>query len=362
MMDLHDELERLLSEVEDIGMPERGDLLQGRVLSVDEGGLVVDLGLKRDGVVHRTDLDKLPSSEAELKVGDLVTVMVIAPVDEEGNLLVSISQARESGDWLAAQRLMEGEEILEAVTCGHNRGGLIVPFGRLKGFVPASHISEVPRGLDEASRLECLQGMVGQKMPFKVIEVDPQRRRLVFSERRAIRQWRQDQKARVIETLNEGDIREGEVTSLREFGAFVDIGGADGLVHISELSWRRVEDPSEVVSVGEVVKTLVIRLDRDANRIGLSFKRLQPNPWQAAVGRVRLGTVVPGVVSRFSAAGVYVRLEEDLEGLLHMPDGPGGLTRGDQISVRVTAFDAHHERLELAWAEGGASTLNDVGV
>jgi small subunit ribosomal protein S1 len=240
-------------------------------------------------------------------------VMVVNPEDRDGNLVVSISQARASGDWLRAQRMMEGESILEASPCDHNRGGLIVPFGRLRAFVPASHLTDLPRGLDEEGRLGYLRSLVGRKMPFKVIEVDPQRRRLVLSERKAIRQWRQGQKSRVIDTLREGEVRSGVVTSLREFGAFVDIGGADGLIHISELSWERVEDPGQILQVGQEVDAVVIRLDRQACRIGLSIKRLKP----------RHGRCWPGLSSRPGggrhragnrAQGVSVGLEGGLDG------------------------------------------------
>jgi small subunit ribosomal protein S1 len=245
---------------------------------------------------------------------------------------------------------MERDDILEAEVGGYNRGGLIVPFGRLRGFVPASHISELPRGLDEEAQARLLGAMVNRRLPFKVIEVDPRRRRLVLSERKAIRQWRQDQKARVIQTLKVGDARKGVVTSLREFGAFVDIGGADGLIHISELSWDRVEDPSEVLQVGQEVETLVIRLDQEASRIGLSLKRLQPNPWEGASGQVAEGQVLRGTVSRLAKSGAYIRFEIGLEGLLKHQDGQAIPQPGTPLAVRVTAFDPEHERLEVELA------------
>ncbi|MGH2605381.1 MAG: S1 RNA-binding domain-containing protein, partial [Anaerolineales bacterium] len=269
MTNPREDLEALLAQEGERAAPQRGDLLRGSIIAMDSHGMIVDVGLKRDGVISRVDLDKLPPTESSLKVGDEVSVMVVEPVDREGNLVVSLAQARESGDWLEAQRLLEEETIHEATPTAFNRGGLIVPFGRLRGFVPASHISELPRGLDEEGRAGYLKTLVGRKMPFKVIEVDPQRQRLVLSERKAIRQWRQDQKGRIMDTLNEGEVRQGVVTSLREFGAFVDIGGADGLIHISELSWRRVEDPAQILSVGQKVEAMIIRLDREANRIGL---------------------------------------------------------------------------------------------
>ncbi len=346
-----EDLEALLSQVEPVVAPRRGDLLRGKVLAMDDEGLIVDLGRKRDGVVPRSDLERLPAEEAQLKAGDEVLVMVVDPEDRDGNLVVSISQARESGDWLRALRMMEKETVLEAAPSDCNRGGLIVSFGRLRAFVPASHLTDLPRGLDEEGRLDYLRGLVGRKMPFKVIEVDPQRRRLVLSERKAIRQWRQDQKARVIDALQEGEVRKGIVTSLREFGAFVDIGDADGLIHISELAWQRVEDPGQVVHVGQEVEAVVIRLDRQACRIGLSMKRLQPNPWRELAEKLRPGQVIEATVSRIGSEGAYASIEAGLEGLVRGEDAAMTLSPGTRIAARVVVLDPDHERLELEPAE-----------
>lgn len=345
------EFEQLLTAESSVPDARRGDLLTGRVLSTDEYGMIVDLGLKRDGVVPRADLDLLPDDEARIKVGDEISVMVVDPVDGDGNLVVSVAQARESDDWLRAQRLMESDKILEAEVGGYNRGGLIVPFGRLRGFVPASHISDLPRGLDEKAQSEYLASRVDQPMPLKVIEVDPRRRRLVLSERKAIRQWRQDQKAKIIQTLELGEVRTGTVTSLREFGAFVDIGGADGLIHISEMSWNRVEDAAAVLKVGQETETMVIRLDKDANRIGLSLKRLQPNPWEAAADKIEVGQLLKGSLVRFVTAGAYIRFEHGIEGLLKSEDGLAHLTPGEMVEVQVTSFEPERERLDLRWPE-----------
>lgn len=345
------EFQQLLTEAATVPDPRRGDLLTGRVISADDYGMIIDLGLKRDGVVPRTDLELLPAEEAGIDVGDEVSVMVVDPVDNDGNLVVSVAQARESDDWMRAQRLMDSDQILEGEVGGFNRGGLIVPFGRLRGFVPASHISDLPRGLDEKAQGEYLSSRVGQNMPLKVIEVDPRRRRLVLSERKAIRQWRQDQKARIIKTLELGEVRTGVVTSLREFGAFVDIGGADGLIHISEMSWNRVEDAAAVLKVGQETETMVIRLDKETNRIGLSLKRLQPNPWEAAADKIEIGQMLTGSVVRFVSAGAYIRFEHGIEGLLKSNDGLAHLSQGEQVEVMVTSFEPERERLDLQWPE-----------
>ncbi|MEW6568531.1 MAG: S1 RNA-binding domain-containing protein [Chloroflexota bacterium] len=347
MANLPESLEALLSQGDAVAAPRRGDLLTGRVLAVDTEGLIVDLGKKRDGVVPRSDLQGLPPGEADLSPGDEVIVMVVDPEDREGNLVVSISQARASGDWLKAQRMLENETIMEAAPSDCNRGGLIVPFGRLRAFVPASHLTDLPRGLDEEGRLCYLRNMIGRRMPFRVIEVDPQRRRLVLSERKAIRQWRQEQKSRVMDDLREGMVRRGVVTSLREFGAFVDIGGADGLIHISELAWEHVEDPGQVLQIGQEVETVVMRLDRQACRIGLSLKRLQPMPFRLAAEVVRLGQELDGRILRICDDGPIVRLDCGAEGRLACQEVQTALTPGSKVRVRVAAIRPDQERLDL---------------
>jgi len=346
-----EDLQQLLTEAGEVRDPRRGDLLTGHVISNDSHGMIVDLGLKRDGVIPSSDLALLPPEEADLNVGDEISVMVVDLIDHDGNLVVSVSQARESDDWLRAKRLMESDTLLEASVGGYNRGGLIVPFGRLRAFVPASHITELPRGMDEKRQVEHLATFVDKTLPLKVIEVDPQRRRLVLSERKAIRQWRQEQKSRVIETLEMGEIRTGKVTSLREFGAFVDIGGADGLIHISEMSWNRVDDPSDLLQIGQETETMVIRLDKEANRIGLSLKRLQPNPWEAAAEKIVVGQKMEGSIERFVSAGAYLRFDLGIEGLLKSTEGLTHLSQGEVIEVRVTSFEPERERLDLGWPD-----------
>lgn len=346
-----DDLGSLLSQFDEVAMPRRGDLLRGIVIEVSPKGLVIDLALKRDGVVPESDLQKLSPDESLPKAGDEVAVMVVEPVDPDGNLAVSISQARESEDWLRARQLMEEDTIIETAPSGCNRGGVIVPFGRLRGFVPASHLSELPRGIDEDGRLAFLESTVGRTLPFKVIEVDPKRRRLVLSERKAIRQYRQQQKAKIIDTLKVGDVRKGVVTSLREFGAFVDIGGADGLIHISEMAWRHVDDPGEILSVGQDVETMVIGLDRRAARIGLSLKRLQENPWSTGAEGISPGQLMSGTVSCTSSAGTFVQVDGGIEGLLRLTSEMRIPGKGEQIQVRVISLDLERERLDLEWGE-----------
>src|ERR1041384_3635892 len=229
--DSESDFKALLESSENTRSPERGDVLLGHVLALDSQGMIVDVGLKRDAVVPRAEVEKLAEEGMTFKVGQEVSVVVIQPQDKDGNLLASVNQARQQQDWLTAEQLMATGEVWEGLVTGHNRGGLIVQFGDVRAFVPASHLTDLPRGIPENERPSRLATLVGHRMGFKVIEVDRQRQRLVLSQRNAQKEYREKQKGKLLGDLVEGQVRKGVVTGLRDFGAFVDLGGADGLIH-----------------------------------------------------------------------------------------------------------------------------------
>lgn len=340
---------------EDMEEARRGDILSGTVLAIDKQGIIVDLGLKRDGVVLRSEFEALDDDHPYV-VGHRVTVMVIKPEDQDGNLVVSICQARASKDWDEAQTKMDAGELYNGQVVSINQGGLIVPFGDLRGFVPASHVLNLPRGLDDDARAHHLSQLIGKDLTLKIIEVNPQRRRLVFSQREAQRESRDQAKERLLERLKEGDIVQGKVSSLRDFGAFVDLGGADGLIHVSELAWRRVRHPGEILTVGMDVEAYVLQLDQDGKRIGLSLKRLETNPWADAEQRYQIGQEVEGTVSRVVSFGAFVELTSGIEALLHVsqmgdppPASPEGVVAvGNNIVAEIIAFEPERQRMGLA--------------
>jgi small subunit ribosomal protein S1 len=279
--------------------------------------------------------------------------------DEDGNLVLSISQARQNEDWKLAEDLMQKEEVWRGIVADANRGGLIVLFGNLRGFVPASHVADLPRGLDEDGRRIYLQRLVGQPVNVKVIEVNRKRRRLVFSQRDAQRGNREARKEVLLEELKEGEVRKGVVSGLRDFGAFVDLGGADGLIHISELAWHRVKHPREVLNIGDEVTVYILRLDDEGKRIGLSLKRLQPNPWSMVDEMYHVGQLIDGVVSRMSEFGAFVSMEPGVEALLHVsqiadpvPANPSEFIReADRLLMRVISIESDKQRLGLSLKE-----------
>ncbi len=350
MTDSEPDFRTLLDESEQTPRPQRGDVLSGRVVALDTQGMIVDLGLKRDGVVPRTEIDKLREEGVEFTVDQEVPVVIIEPEDKDGNLRVSVNQGRQQKDWLTAERLMAAGEMWESAVTGYNRGGLIVQFGDIQAFVPVSHITDLPRGIPENERQSRLAQLVGRPMGFKVIEVDRQRRRLVLSQRNAQKEYREKQKARLLENLAEGQVRQGVVTGLRDFGAFVDLGGADGLIHISELSWRRVKHPSEVLTIGQAVEVEVLKVDREAKRIGLSLKRRQPDPWQRVAERFQPGQTIEGTVTRLAPFGAFVDLGEGIEGLLpsNQIAGRNDVTESSAVRVRVLNVEPERQRVGLA--------------
>ena len=355
------DFQSLLDSEQSAPAPERGQELTGKVAALDAQGMYIDLGLKREGLVPRAELDKLQSEQQEFQVGQEVSVVVTQPEDQDGNLIVSIRQRRQQGDWDLAHKLMDSGEVWEGVVSGHNRGGLLVKFGGLQAFVPASQIADLPRNMAEDDRARRLTSLVGRRMGFKVVEVNMARRRLVLSQRQAQHEYREIQRAHLLETLAEGQVCKGVVTALRDFGAFVDLGGADGLVHISEIAWQRVSHPSEVLKVGQEVEVEVIKIDRDSKRIGLSLKRRQATPWSRVRDLFRQGQAVDGSVTRIAAFGAFVDLGQGIEGLLHISRWGGAtLTEGQAVTVKILNIEPERQRVSLALAQAGGQSQSQA--
>lgn len=336
---------------------ERGDLVTGVVVAQDPQGLIVAIdGMKRDGIVQRRDLERMGVGVERYPLGTEMDVMIIRLEDDDGNLILSASQAQQTEDWKKAEEMLENSTVWEGVVADANRGGIIVQFGNLRGFVPASHVLDLPRGLNEDERKLRMQRMVGQTISLKVIEVNRKRRRLVFSQRDATRGSREQRKETLLEQLKEGEVRRGVVSGLRDFGAFVDLGGADGLIHISELAWHRVNHPKEILKVGDEIDVYVLRLDSEGKRIGLSLKRLQDNPWAYVDELYHVGQLVEGVVSRVAQFGAFVSLDPGIEALLHTsqisdpaPEDPTLVVHeGQRLLLRVISIETEKQRLGLS--------------
>lgn len=348
-------LQELLDQ-HDYELPKVGDIRKGIIVAINNQGVIVDLGLKRDGLVPLTDLSKLSDEDRDaLAVNDEIPVFILN-TEKPDSLIVSINMAMLNQDWIEAEALMNSGEIIEGEVIGYNKGGAIIPYGRLRGFVPASHLSDLTPGMSDRKRQQKLAKMRGEKLPVKIIEVDRRRRRLVFSQRDAQKEWEEKRKSELLDKLNEGDVVTGRISGSRDFGVFVDLGGADGLVHISELAWHRIDHPREVVKVGDEIEVVVLKLDRKSQRISLSRKRVLPNPWDSVEERYEVNQLVEGTVTRILDYGAFAEIEPGIEGLLHVSQlsrtnvesVADVVKEGETHLLRIVSIDPRRQRIGLS--------------
>ncbi len=352
----------LKDEAYSLETPRRGEIRVGTVARVTESDVLVDIGAKSEGVIRADEVQSLPEERrGELTVGREVTVYVLRVGGQDGMILLSIKKAEEEADWNWAEKLLETEENYEGEITGYNKGGLIIKVGNLRGFVPASQVSLSRRRRAQGSSPDQRWGkMVDEPMVAKVIEVDRRRNRLILSERAATKEAREVLKERLIEELEPGEVRTGHVISLADFGAFVDIGGADGLVHTSELSWKRVTHPSEVLKVGQEVRVKVLDLDTERNRISLSLRELEEDPWDTIARMFQEGQLIEGTITKLTNFGAFARLKEteeyEVEGLIHISEladrrieHPSEIVEeGENLTLRIIKVDPERRRIGLS--------------
>jgi small subunit ribosomal protein S1 len=364
-------MESLLEE-EGVGLdfPKQGEIRTGVIASLGENEILVSIGTKSEGVIPSRELEHIPEDvRAEFSVGSEILVYVVNPEDQSGGVLLSYTRAMEEQDWKLAEELLQSGETYEGEVIGFNKGGLLVPMGQLRGFVPGSQISVLRRFDASGSTPEQRWGtLIGENLIMRVIEVDRERRRLILSERAALQETRETLKDRLLIELNEGEVRTGRVTSLADFGAFVNIDGADGLVHLSELSWERIEHPREVLKVGQEVEVKIIGVDQDRKRIGLSMRQLQPDPWMKKVEDIREGQLVEGTITHLTKFGAFASLGEDLEGLIHISEiseqrvahPKEVLHEGDVVTLRVIKIEPERRRIGLSLRKVDSPAYTDL--
>jgi small subunit ribosomal protein S1 len=333
-----------------------GDTVDGVIMRVDKDEILVDIGSKAEGVIPAREMQSLPAEDrAALKSGDVLLVFVIQSEDREGRAVLSVDRARQEKSWRRLQQFHETGEVIEAKVVNYNKGGLLVSLDGVRGFVPSSQVSGISRG-PETQKQSDMARMVGSTLPLKVIEINRNRNRLILSERQAVQEVREGRKGELLSSLKEGDVRTGIVTSVCDFGAFVDIGGADGLVHLSELSWSRVKHPSEVLRSGDKVNVYVLSVDHDRKRIALSVKRTQNEPWTTIGERYQLGQIVEGTITQLASFGAFARIEDGVEGLIHVSEMGDGhvqhprdaVQEGDAVQVRIIRIDPARKRMGLS--------------
>jgi small subunit ribosomal protein S1 len=362
--------EQYLQADTDFDIPERGDLREGIIVEIRANELLVNIGGKRDGIVPQSDLTKLDQEFVKnLQEGQSIDVVISRHPEDDGFYQLSMADALQQRDWITAQKMLDSGEISSHKVIGYNKGGLTVEFYSLRGFVPASHVMDIARNLSEDQRRGELEGRIGESMRLKVIEVDRKRRRLVMSQMLAEREYQTQQRERLLTTLKVGDVLNGEVRSLRPFGAFVDLGGADGLLHVSEIGWAPITHPREALQVGQRIDVQVIRLDPDNQRIALSRKRLLANPWTDIEERYRVGQVIPVTVTRVVDFGAFAQIEPGVEGLVHISEvadisvaEPLKTVRpGDKVNAKILRVNGKQQRIGLSIRQAAGSGEADSG-
>ena len=357
-------MEELLAEQDsDIKSFKHGDVVEGTVVRIDKDEILVDIGAKSEGVVSNRELyGRNAESSPQLAVGDTVLVYVLQPESQEGHVVLSLRRAGLERKWRSMQEQFESGVIIEAPVIDHNKGGLIVDCG-IRGFVPISQIVDFPRRpqndqpRDAAQEIaEKLQPFVGRKLRLKILEVNRKANRLILSEKVALYEERREKRDELFSSLQVGQKVTGTVRSIAPFGVFIDLGGIDGLVHKSELSWNKVNNPESGYKVGEEVEAEVIDINHERGRISLSIRRLQPDPWHSTVADFNVGDIIDGTVTKLVNFGAFVRVRDGLEGLIHISElsqqrvvHPGDVVHeGQTLKLKIISLDSERHRLGLS--------------
>ena len=337
-----------------------GDIVEGVIVKVDRDEVLLDIGYKTEGVIPSRELSIKHDVDPNevVKVGDEVEALVLQKEDKEGRLILSKKRAQYERAWGTIEAKKEADEVVTGTVIEVVKGGLILDIG-LRGFLPAS--------LVEMRRVRDLQPYVGRELEAKIIELDKNRNNVVLSRRQWLEQTQSEVRSEFLNKLAKGQVRTGVVSSIVNFGAFVDLGGVDGLVHVSELSWKHIDHPSEVVEVGQEVTVEVLDVDLDRERVSLSLKATQEDPWRQFARTHQIGQVVPGKVTKLVPFGAFVRVDEGIEGLVHISELaerhveiPEQVVQvGDELLVKVIDIDLDRRRISLSLKQANEGVVGD---
>ena len=356
--DQFQDMEALLQEEENSSYRRlhRGDVVEGTVMGTGRDGVLVNIGTKSEGIIPPNEMQSLgPDGISALTEGEIVVAYVLQPETEEGQVLLSLDRARGEQGWRVLQKRFEESESFEALISGYNKGGLLVSVEGVNAFIPLSQLVGIRPPTDGESDA-ALGENVGRSLRLKVIEINRRRNRVILSERAALQEWRSQQRDLLLSELAEGTIRQGKVTSIRNFGVFIDLGGADGLVHLSELSWDRNSAPEELFQVGQEVDVYVMKVDPETKKIALSIRRAQPQQWDAIVDEYQIGQIVAGQVTKLVTFGAFARLDGPVEGLIHVSELADRriqhprevVDEGDVVPLKVVRIERDRHRLGLS--------------
>ena len=355
-------IEDMAALLESVGAGElrqlrRGEVVEGHVMTIERDGLLVDIGFKSEGVVPQQEMLSLGADPlTKVQVGEAVLVYVTQPETAAGQVGLSIDRARGEQGWRVLQERFETGDVFEAEITGFNKGGLLANVEGVNAFIPMSQVVGAKPGSDGTNPLSA---QVGRELQLKVIEINRRRNRVILSERAALQEWRAEQKDRLLDELAEGEIRTGTVASIRNFGVFVDLGGADGLVHLSELSWDRNAQPEDLFKIGDEVNVYILRVDKESKKIALSIRRASPEQWEQMITQYAVGDVVPGVITKLVPFGAFARLPGPVEGLVHVSEivdrriahPEEVLEDGDVVPLKIVRIEHDRHRLGLSLRE-----------
>ena len=337
----------------DVDKPQQGEMLKGTILDIQDSSIVLDVGFKRDAIIPGQDLERVdPEIRDNLSIGDEIFVSVIRTPMGDDDLLVSLQRGLTYKTWIKADELAQSNERVELEVVDQNRGGLLVAFENLRGFIPNSHIPAIRRGTSTQLAGEIKSEMIGKTLPVKVIEVDQKERRLVFSAR-VVQKGQREKRLNEIEI---DSVVKSRIVNIVDFGVFVDLDGVDGLVHKSEIDWERIPHPSKIFKLGDEIEVKVIGIDKEKERVSLSRKILLPNPWLKHVEKFQVGDLVEGLVVSVLDFGAFIELAEGLQGLVHVSeigyanteDPKAVVKKGDPVLVKIMSIELERERISLS--------------
>ena len=355
----------------DLVVPKRGEIHNGTIVKISADQILIDVGYKSEGTVSQHELSKLSDSVVQkMKVGDQIMTYVLRGANQDKPMILSLLKAKELQEWEQAKQQMIAKSIHTGDVLEINQGGVIVEVGSLRGFLPSSCINLEHNIKDKNPNPKSKwDHLLGQKVTYKIIEVSKKRNKLIVSERAAQKEVQKSKREHLLSTVHINQVLSGRVVSLEKFGAFVDIGGIDGLVHKSEISWKRVNHPSEVLKIGQKINVEILTLDLERSRIGLSLKALQQNPWDNIQDVLREGQLAYATVTNVTKFGVFASLKDcqTIEGFVHITELSSRLVKhpkevvtiGEEIIVRIISIDKNRQKLSLSIKEVGEDRFED---
>ncbi len=335
----------------------QGEFISGVLVRLSQEGMLVSIGQKSEGIVPPTEMRSLQhdNSAPTFQPGDEILARVLEPESKDGTCILSIDQAALELGWKNLKEKFNNDQPVSGKIVELNKGGLVIEVEGTRGFVPMSHAGGPPRNqTDQIDKV--VENRIGESIEAKIIELDQTKNRLILSEKLLINEQKAQQRHHALQGIEEGQTKKGVVTGISGFGIFVDIGGIDGLVHISELAWHRIHNPSDVAQIGNQVEVYVMKVDRDAKKISLSLKRAAPEPWETVGQRYKVNQKVTGIITNVMDFGAFVRLEDSIEGLIHLSelsDNPVGhpkevVKEGDIVDLIVLTIEPDRKRLALS--------------